>query len=334
MEDEMKKHGTILVTGGAGYIGRHVVKALMNSGYFTVVLDNGLTRYCRAVPGSVTINGKIEDPKLLSRLFTRYDIEAVMHFAAYSEAVEATIDPIKYHRNNFSGTLVLLESMLNYGVRRFIFSSSAAVYGESEYTPMDEKHPCHPTTRHGESKYFVEKVLHDCSLTHGLRYMALRHFGVAGYNPNHATGVSNRKNTDIITGMIDTAAGINPSFEIYGTDYGTPDGTCIRDYVHVSDVADAYIAALQSLLNGARSSVYNIGTGRGHSVKQVLETVRKVTGRNVTTIAQGVRSGDPAILIADAARICSELGWQPRFEDLEAIIQTTWAWHQKQAMPN
>jgi UDP-glucose 4-epimerase len=334
MESNMKKYATILVTGGAGYIGRHVVKALMSAGHFPVVLDNSLPPRMPAITGAVRIDGRIEDARLLSSLFTQYDFDAVVHLAAYPGAMESGIDPIKYHQNNFSGTLVLVESMLNYGIKRFIFSSTAAVYGDSEYTPMDENHPCRPNTRHGESKYFVEKVLQDCSLTHGLKYIALRLFSVTGNNPRHADGLSDRRHADIITGTLDAAAGLTRSFNIFGTDYNTNDGTCIRDYVHVTDVAAAYVAALGRLMNGARSAVYNVGTGRGHSVRQVVEEVQAVTGRPVTIEPLARRPGDAAVLIADPTRSQSELGWQARFKDLEEIIRSSWAWHQKRIVPN
>lgn len=244
------------------------------------------------------------------------------------------MDPIKYHRNNIYATMVLVESMLNFGVKRFIFTSSAAVYGEPQYTPVDEEHPRHPLSRHGESKYFVEKVLEDCRLTHSLEYITLRHFTVAGYNPHRTTGISGRKNADLITNMIDAAAGFKPAFSIFGTDYDTPDGTCIRDYVHVADLADAYVAALERILNSGTSGVYNVGSGRGYSIKQVLEKVQTVTGRNIPSLAMERRPGDPATLIADAGKIRSELGWQPKFGTLEEIIETTWSWYQKTVMPN
>ena len=330
----MNKYATVLVTGGAGYIGRHVVKALMAAGHFPVVMDNSLAPYAQRVPGCVCVSGRIEDKKLLSSLFTQYDFDAVMHLAAYPEAMESVIDPIKYHQNNFSGTMVLVESMLNYGIRRLIFSSSAAVYGESQYTPMDEDHPCQPNTRHGESKHFVEKVLHDCSLTHGLRYIALRHYSVVGYNALRTAAMLNCRNSDIITNMLNAAIGKTLIFNIFGTDYATPDGTCIRDYVHVDDVAGAYIAALLSLMNGGRSDVYNIGTGHGHSVKELLARVQSVTGRPIPTAPVARRHGDAATLIADAGKIRSELGWKPKLADLDSIIQATWSWHQESPMLN
>ena len=330
----MKKYATVLVTGGAGYIGRHVVKALMESGHFPVVLDNSLTGHSHTMPNNVRVNGRIEDSRLLSSLFTQYDFDAVIHLAAYPESMEAQIDPIKYHQNNFCATLVLIESMLNYGVRHFIFTSSAAVYGESIYTPMDENHRCQPKTRHGESKYFVEKVLQDCGLTHGLNYIVLRHFSVAGYNSQHTVGISGRRNADIITSMIDVAAGLEPAFNIFGTDYETTDGTCIRDYVHVDDVADAYVAALEKLVAGGGHNVYNIGTGKGYSVLQVLEAVEDVTSRSITALPMARRSGDPAVLVADIFKIRSDLGWQAKYETLEEIVRTSWDWHQKRGVPN
>jgi UDP-glucose 4-epimerase len=334
MESIIRKFATVLVTGGAGYIGSHVVKALMDAGHFPVVLDNSLPGNGPGRNDGVRVNGRIEDAKMLSSLFTQYDFDAVMHFAAYPEGMEGTIDPIKYHQNNFSATLVLVESMLNYGVKQFIFSSSAAVYGESQYTPMDENHPCVPTTRHGQSKYFVEKVLHDCSLINGLRHITLRHFSVVGYNPKRTNGIVGRRNADIITSMFDAAAGTKQAFNIFGTSYATADGTCIRDYVHVDDVAEAYVAALDRLMNGGRSAVYNIGTGQGHSVRQVLEKIQQVTGRAIPAAPMPCRPGDPAVLIADAGSIRTELGWQPKYEDLASIIRTTWAWRQKRALPN
>jgi UDP-glucose-4-epimerase GalE len=330
----MKHYATLLVTGGAGYIGRHAVKALLDAGYFPVVLDNSLPRYGLTASEGIQVNGYIEDKKLLSSLFSQYDFDAVMHIAAYPESAEATMDPIKYHRNNLYATMVLVESMLNFGVKRLIFTSSAAVYGEPHHMPVDEAHPCQPMSRHGESKYFVEKVLEDCRVTHGLEYITLRHFSVAGYNPHRTTGISGRKNADLITNMIDAAAGFTPAFSIFGTDYDTSDGTCIRDYVHVDDLADAYVAALERVMNGGSGGVYNVGSGRGYSVKQVLEKVQTVTGRKIPSLPMDRRAGDPAVLIADATKIRSELGWQPRFGTLEDIIETAWVWYQKSVVPN
>jgi UDP-glucose 4-epimerase len=324
----MKKYATILVTGGAGYVGRHVVRALLNALHFPVVLDNSMPSCRLKLPGCAQVKGSINDRKLLTSLFTQFDFDAVIHLAACTEGLSVAADPARYHQNNFSATMVLLESMFNFGVRRLIFSSSSSVYGQPKSTPMDERHPCHPTTRHGESKYFIEKVLHDCSLTCGLRSIIFRHYAVTGYNISCNGKIRHPSKNDILTNAIAVASGGAPVFNIYGTDYGTPDGTCVRDYVHVDDVAGAYLAAVGSLMNGGRSAVYNIGTGNGYSVRELLETVRKVTKRTICEAPSSRRSGDVAALVADAARIRAELAWRPQFTDLESIIRSAWAWHQ------
>jgi UDP-glucose 4-epimerase len=331
----MRKYATILITGGAGYIGRHVVRALLDNLHFPVILDNSAHSCKLKMPGCAQFKGNIDDRKLLTSLFTQFDFDAVIHLATCSDGLSAVMDPVKYHQNNFSATMVLLESMFNFGIQRLIFSSSAAVYGEPQYTPMDERHPCHPNTRQGESKYFIEKVLHDCSLTCGLRSIVLRHYSVTGCNITCLGEIRpNSKKIDILSNALYVAAGEAPVFNIYGTDYGTPDGTCVRDYVHVDDVACAYTASVDSLMNGGRSAVYNIGSGNGYSVRDLLEVVRKVTNRTIHEAVLSRRPGDAATLIADAAKIRAELGWQPRFTDLESIIRAAWSRRQDKSMLN
>lgn len=325
----MKTFKTVLVTGGAGYIGSHMVKALAEEGHLPIVLDNLSKGYRDAVLCGTFVKGDIDDERLLYELFTKYDIDAVMHFAAYTEVGESVADPLKYYHTNFISAATLVESMLRFGVRRFIFSSSAAVYGEPQYTPIDELHPCNPTSPYGESKLYVERMLESCRTAHDLQYISLRYFNAAGADPSGLIGERHQPESHLIPLILDAAIEKRPNISIYGTDYPTPDGTCIRDYVHVSDLVQAHLLVLDQLMAEGCSETYNIGNSKGYSVKEVIETVSKVTGVDIPVVVSGRRQGDALELIANSLKIRTTLGWQPKYESLESIIRTAWNWHPK-----
>ncbi len=325
----MNMFKTVLVTGGAGYIGSHMVKALAEAGHLPIVLDNLSKGHRDAVLGGTFVKGDIDDRRLLYEIFTKYDIDAVMHFAGYIEVGESVADPLKYYRNNFTSTAILVESMLRFDVRRFIFSSSAAVYGEPNDSPIDESHPCNPTSPYGESKLYVEKLLESCRIAHGLQYASLRYFNAAGADPSGLIGERHYPESHLIPLILDAATGERDAVHIYGTDYPIPDGTCIRDYVHVNDLVQAHLLALERLVIDGRSGIYNIGNSRGYSIKEVIETIEHVTGLSLPVVQTRRRPGDPAELVADATKIRAKLDWQPQYESLESIVRTAWQWHPK-----
>ncbi len=320
----------ILVAGGAGYIGSHMVKELLDSGFDVITLDNLSTGHRDMVSGGTFVKGSLSDQKLLEDLFSKKPIDAVMHFAAYSLVGDSVIAPIDYYENNFSGTLSLVAAMMRHGVKRFIFSSTAAVYGEPEYTPISESHPCRPTNPYGASKLAVERMLSDCDAAYGLKYMSLRYFNAAGADASAKIGERHVRETHLIPLVLQVALGKRPHIDILGTDYPTPDGTCLRDYVHVTDLASAHLLALSALLEGKDSALYNLGNSTGHSVRHVIEVCRNVSGKKITTKETARRAGDPAVLVADSQKIRRDLGWRPRYEDLENIVESAWRWHQHQ----
>ncbi len=317
----MKKY-SILVPGGAGYIGAHIVKELLHAGHHVITLDNLSTGHRDLVTGGLFIEGSLKNTALLDNIFSEFQIDAVMHFAAFSLVGESVELPLKYYQNNMAGTVNLLDSMQRHEVRRFIFSSSAAVYGEPENIPITEEHPCEPTNPYGKTKHFVEQILKDCDSAYNLRYVSLRYFNAAGADASGKIGERHTPESHLIPLILKTAAGKRENIRIFGTDYPTPDGTCVRDYIHVSDLAQAHLLALNALLHGGRSAVYNLGNNRGHSVREVIKIARKVTGRPISVIEAERRLGDPAILVASSDKIRKELGWKPRYEDLETIIRT------------
>ncbi|MBL0713270.1 MAG: UDP-glucose 4-epimerase GalE [Desulfosarcina sp.] len=319
----------ILVVGGCGYIGTHMVKALIEAGHHPIVLDNLSTGHRDLLPGGDLIEGSIEDTPLLDHIFSAHRIDAVMHFAAFTEVGESVLDPLKYYRNNFSATANLIAAMIRHEIKRFIFSSSAAVYGEPEYTPIDEDHPLNPTSPYGETKLWVERMLKRCDAAHGLNHINLRYFNAAGADESGTIGERHHPESHLIPLIIQAAQGKRDHIKIFGTDYPTPDGTCIRDYIHVNDLVSAHLLAIEALMDGAGSSLYNLGNSRGLSVREVIETVRRVSGKPVPVIEDQRRPGDPAVLVAGSDKIKSELNWQPRFESLEEIVKTAWNWHQK-----
>lgn len=321
----------ILVVGGAGYIGSHMVLDLLRADYPVVTLDDCSRGHRELLPGGAFIEGDMGNPADLEKVFRQYPIKAVMHFAAHSQVGESVQQPLEYYRNNVANTITLLQSMQQAGIQHFIFSSTAAVYGEPVNTPITEHHPCSPTNPYGNTKLAVERLLHDVSNATGLSYSVLRYFNAAGADAEGNIGERHQPETHLIPLVLQVATGERESINIFGDDYPTPDGTCLRDYVHVSDLTQAHLLALESLLNGGGNTTFNLGNNSGYSVRQVIETARHITGHPIPALTSGRRAGDPAILVADSARIRAELGWQPRYENIEDIIRSAWAWHQKEA---
>jgi UDP-glucose 4-epimerase len=319
----------ILVTGGAGYIGSHMVCALGEKRHDIVVYDNLSTGHRDSVLFGRLVVADLADTAALERLFSTEGFDAVIHFAAHIAVEESVRDPIKYYRNNFANALNLVEACLKCGVDKFIFSSTAAVYGIPERVPVAEDAPLRPINPYGASKAMVEQALRDVSRVSGLRYVSLRYFNVAGADPMLRVGQKYREATHLITLSLKTALGLRERLQIFGTDYGTPDGTCVRDYIHVSDLIDAHLLALNYLLSGGESRVYNCGYGRGYSVKEVVEKVREVTGIDFEVRETGRRAGDPPSLVADPAAIMKDLEWKPQRDDLGFIIKTAWEWEKK-----
>lgn len=320
----------ILITGGAGYIGSHAVKELREQGYRPLVYDNLSTGHPWAVRKDELIEGNLGDTSHLQQLLHKKKPLAVMHFAASSIVSESVERPEFYFRNNVINTLNLLEVMLASGMKYFIFSSTAAVYGNPHQVPITEEHPLSPVNPYGEGKVFVEKALRWYEEAHDLRYISLRYFNAAGADPEGELGEAHDPETHLIPRILEVAAGKRSSIEIYGTDYDTPDGTCIRDYIHVTDLAQAHLLALEALLNGGHSRVYNLGNQRGFSVKEVVEAAKNVTGQPIPTKESPRRLGDPPVLVASSERIKKELGWEPQYADLKTILETAWKWIKKQ----
>lgn len=314
----------VLVTGGAGYIGSVVTEELVNDGHEVVVYDNLVKGHSRAVvPGAKFVNGDLLDAGTLRQTLNDNRVEAVIHMAAYSLVGESCEQPSKYYRNNVLAGLVLLDTMLECDVRRIVFSSTAATYGEPLSQPIYETAPNNPTNPYGETKLAFERAMHWYEQAHGLRYVSLRYFNAAGASKN--CGEDHDPETHIIPIALQAAAGKRPSVQIYGDDYPTPDGTCIRDYIHVIDLARAHILSLDAL--STRSAIYNLGCGGdGYSVRDVIDTAERVTGRKIVTNQAARRAGDPAVLIASSDKIKSELGWQPKYQDLGIIIESAWRW--------
>ena len=317
----------ILVSGGAGYIGSIVSAELLRAGHQMVVYDNLSHGHRRAVPqGAEVIIGEVGEREALDRAFQQHRPEAVMHFAALIEAGESMRFPERYFRNNTASTLTLLECMLQHGCRRLVFSSTAALYGNPERTPIEENARLAPTNAYGESKLLVERMLTWFHRIHGLRYASLRYFNAAGGAGE--LGEDHQPESHLIPLVLQVALGKRPGIAIYGTDYPTPDGTCVRDYIHVLDLASAHVLALDAL--AARDQlIYNLGNGRGFSVRQVVEMARKVTGHAIPAENAPRRPGDPAVLVASSEKIRRELGWQPRYPELEQIVASAWEWQKK-----
>lgn len=320
----------ILVVGGAGYIGCHMVRRLIQAGCEVVVLDNLSTGSRNLVRGGEFVQGGLGEAGVLDRLFDHHLFDAVMHFAAFSQVGESVRHPLKYYHNNLSETMVLLDAMREHDVKRFVFSSTAAVYGEPTSIPISEAHPCRPTNPYGNTKLAVERMLADCDAAYGIKYMALRYFNAAGADESGEIGERHDPETHLIPILLKAAAGRIGHIRLFGTDYPTSDGTCIRDYVHVNDLAQAHLLALDALLAGGPSAVYNLGSSNGCSVKQVIETAETVTGKKIPVVEAPRRSGDPAVLVASSDKIKRELGWSPVYDHLETIVRSAWKWHRKE----
>ncbi len=317
----------MLVTGGAGYIGSHACKALAQAGYEVIVYDNLCAGHREAVKYGTLVDGHIADLAAVRAALRDHRIAAVMHFAAFLDVGESVRDPVKYYRNNVIGALTVLEAMAAESVKAVVFSSTCATYGEPRQTPMPETHPQQPINSYGDSKLAIERALPHFERAYGIGWVALRYFNAAGADPDGELGEDHSPEIHLIPRAIDAATG-GAALTVFGDDYPTPDGTCLRDYIHVSDLADAHVKALQRIVAGGASDVYNLGTGTPQSVRAVIETVERVTGRRVPWTLGPRRSGDPAALYAAAEKARAELGWIPRFSDLEAIVRTAWAWHQ------
>lgn len=322
---------TVLVTGGAGYIGSHTIRALSAAGYDVLVYDSLEKGHRAAVANYRLIVGDTSDGLKLERVLREFGVAAVVHFAAYIEAGESVRDPGKYFRNNTAGTLSLLEAMVRNEVRQLVFSSTAAVYGDPERVPIREEDRKQPTNPYGESKLMVERMLDAFGSAYGLRSISLRYFNAAGCEPGGLLGEDHRPETHLIPIILQVALGQRESIGIYGDDYDTRDGTCVRDYVHVNDLATAHVLALQHLERGAERDAFNLGNGSGFTVREVIEAARKVTGHPIPAVTQPRRPGDPAQLVASSEKAQRELGWQSKHSDLHEIIRTAWNW--KKAHP-
>lgn len=319
---------TILVVGGAGYIGSHMVKKLQAQQYRVIVLDNLSAGFVDAVIGGELLVGDLADKKALQQLFQEQQIDAVMHFAAHIQVGESNQRPDKYYDNNVVRTLNLLNVMVEAGVKRFIFSSTAAIFGEPQYVPIDEKHPQQPINTYGRTKLMLEHILQDYDRAFALKSVCLRYFNAAGADPDGQLGERHDPETHLIPLVLQAAAGRRPAITVFGQDYDTPDGTCIRDYIHINDLCQAHLLALEQLLNGADSAAYNLGNGEGFSVKQVIDVAEEVTGLKIPVQMGERREGDPARLVADAQQARQALGWKPQYADLKTIIAHAWQWEQ------
>lgn len=323
---------TILVTGGAGYIGSHAVKALIGAGYEVIVLDNlvyGHRELVEEVLKVELIVGDISDRPLLDKLFASRNIAAVMHFSAYAYVGESVTDPAKYYRNNVIGTITLLEAMIASSIKQFVFSSTCATYGVPHTVPITEDHPQNPINPYGATKLMVERILQDFDVAYGLKSVYFRYFNAAGADPTGLLGEDHNPETHLLPLVLMAALGKRDSVAIFGTDYPTPDGTCIRDYIHVTDLADAHILGLEYLLNGGDTSVFNLGNGQGFSVKEAIDTAKIVTGREIKVVMSDRRPGDPPILVGSSDKARNILGWEPKYPALKEILTHAWKWHQQ-----
>ena len=320
----------ILVTGGAGYIGSHAVSMLMQNQYEVVVLDNLSGGKKDAVLNAELLVIDLANQDALGKCFAYHSFDAIMHFAAFIQVGESVADPAKYYHNNLQNTLNLLNTALKYNVKKFIFSSSAAVYGEPQYTPIDVDHLKKPLNPYGRSKLMVEKILGDYDKAYDFRSISLRYFNAAGADPLARIGENHNPETHLIPLVLRAASKRCPNVRIFGIDYPTPDGTCIRDYIHVVDLCTAHLLALEVLLKGGQSAVYNLGNGKGFSVLELIKTAEKVTQCHIPVVKCERRAGDPAVLVADSLLAQKKLGWQPKFANLETIIKHAWQWEKKQ----
>lgn len=323
---------TILVTGGAGYIGSHAVQALQKSGYNVVILDNLVYGHRDIVENALKVElvvGDTGDRALLDNLFSSRNIAAVMHFAAYAYVGESVTDPAKYYRNNVLGTLTLLEAMVAANVKKFVFSSTCATYGIPKTVPIPEDHPQDPINPYGATKLMVERILADFDVAYNLKSVSFRYFNAAGADPNGLLGEDHNPETHLLPLVLMAALGKRESVSIFGTDYPTRDGTCIRDYIHVCDLADAHVLGLEYLLNGGDSNIFNLGNGSGFSVKEAIDAAREITGKEIKAVECDRRAGDPPMLVGSSEKARQILGWQPQYGDIKDILTHAWNWHQK-----
>ncbi len=322
---------TVLVTGGSGYIGSHAVKALQQVGYEVLILDNLVYGHkdIAETLGAELIDGDTNDRTLLDQLFSDRPISAVMHFAAYAYVGESVTEPDKYYRNNVVGTLTLLEAMVAANIKTFVFSSTCASYGVPQQTPITEDHPQAPINPYGATKLMVERILQDFDVAYGLKSVIFRYFNAAGADPDGLIGEDHNPETHLIPLILLTALGKRDAITIYGSDYPTPDGTCLRDYIHVTDLAEAHVLGLEYLLNHKKSEIFNLGNGNGFSVKEVIDTAKQITGKQINVVMGDRRAGDPPALVGSSEKARKVLNWQPKYADLKLILQHAWQWHQK-----
>jgi UDP-arabinose 4-epimerase len=325
----MKK---VLVTGGAGYIGSHTCNALAQVGYLPITYDNLEYGHEWAVKWGPFEAGDILDRARLDEVLNQYQPEAVMHFAAFAYVGESMEDPGKYYRNNVVGSLTLLEAMRNHQINKIVFSSTCATYGIPHELPIKEDHSQKPISPYGSSKLMIERILKDFDLAHGIKSISLRYFNAAGADPNSEIGEDHNPETHLIPLILEVATGYRPHITIFGEDYDTPDGTCIRDYIHVTDLSEAHVLAMKALDKGSDNNTYNLGNGKGFSVREVIETASVITGKDIPCKIGSRRPGDPSRLIGDATKAIRELGWNPRYNDLRVIIQTAWKWHNRKGL--
>lgn len=319
----------VLVTGGAGYIGSHTVKELRRAGFRPIVFDNLSTGHRDAVGETELIEGDLRDPAAIGRVCRNGDFSAILHFASLSQVGESYVHPRKYYFQNLQNALNLLEAALDTGIRRFIFSSSAAVYGIPQETPIREDHPLAPINPYGWTKAMIERILEDYDRGYGLRFVSLRYFNAAGADPEGELGERHDPETHLIPNTLKAVLGQGTGLSLFGTDFPTPDGTAVRDYIHVTDLAAAHVLALQYLQDGGTSEIINLGTNRGYSVREVIAAAEKITGRRVPREEKPRRKGDPPILLASNEKAERVLGWKSRYSDLGKILETAWAWHRK-----
>jgi UDP-glucose-4-epimerase GalE len=318
----------LLVTGGAGYIGSHALRALRRAGHSAVVIDDLRAGSApERVERAPLLRCDAGDPVAVADAFDRYGpFDGVLHFAASTSVPESVAQPLRYYRNNAGATATLVELAVRHGARAFVLSSTAAVYGRPREVPIPENAPLAPVNPYGASKVMAERMLADAGRAHGLRWSALRYFNACGADPEGGLGECHEPETHLVPAALEAVAGLRPALDLYGTDYDTPDGTCIRDYVHVTDLAEAHVRSLESLLEGGASGVWNLGTGRGYSNREVLAGIERAVGQAVPVRAAPRRPGDPPRLVADARRFREDFGWEPRLSDLDTVVRTAWAW--------
>ena len=319
----------IVVVGGAGYIGSHMTKRLIEDGHRVIVVDNLSTGHEAAVLSKTFYQIDIASRFGLNQLFKSHEVDAVFHFASYIQVGESVTNPAKYYQNNVASTLNLLDAMVEWGIKHFVFSSTAAIFGNPVYTPIDERHPTVPINPYGQSKLMVEEILKDFDEAYGLKSVCLRYFNAAGADPSGSIGERHEPETHLIPLVLQAASGRREAITVFGQDYDTPDGTCLRDYIHVNDLVDAHVKAIEYLKIKDESAAFNLGNGQGFSVKEIIEAARQVTGRPISVMYADRRAGDPPVLVADSNLAKSVLHWRPQYQDIHSIIEDAWKWEQR-----